>query len=95
MDGIVTTVLLVSLVVAITSVISLVVFGYKSFSTSELRPGHFWTCVLSTGITAVEIFVAFALRRTVLGDEVWSFFLALTAVWIYITYRCAKKAFLW
>ena len=95
MDGIVTTVLLVSLVVAIASVISLMVFGYKSFSTSDLRPRHFWTCVLLTGITAVEIFVAFALRKTVVGNEVWSCFLALTLAWIYITYRCAKKAFLW
>jgi hypothetical protein len=95
MEGIVTTVLIVSLMVAIMSVISLMVLGYKSFSTSDLRPAHFWACVLLTGITAVEILVAFALRKTVLGDEVWSCFLALTLAWIYITHRCAKKAFLW
>ena len=94
-DGIVTTVLVVSLVVAFMSVASLMAFGYKSFSTADLRPTDFWACVLLTGITAVEIFVPFALRKTVLGDEVWSCFLALTLAWIYITYRCAKKAFLW
>ena len=94
-DGIVTTVLFVSLVVAFMSVASLMAFGYKSFSTSDLQPTDFWGCVLLTGITAVEILVTFALRKTVLGDEVWSCFLALTIAWIYITYRCAKKAFLW
>lgn len=40
MDGIVITVLLVSLFVGSTSVISLAVFRYKSFSTSDLRPEH-------------------------------------------------------
>ena len=94
MGGIVTTVLLVSLVVAITSVICIVAFGYKSFSTSGSWPGHFWACVLLTGITAVEILIAFAPRRTVLGDKVWSFFLALTVVWIHITYRCSINVFL-
>ena len=95
MDGIVTTVLVVSLVVAFMSVASLIAFGYKSLSTSDLQPTDFWACVLLTGITSVEILVTFALRKTVLGDEVWSCFLALTIAWIYITYRCAKKAFLW
>lgn len=95
MDGIVPIVLIVSFAVAIVSVIALMVFGYKSFSTSDLRPVNFWACVLLTGVTAVGVFVAFAFRKTVLGDEVWSCFLALTLAWIYITYRYAKKAFLW
>ena len=94
MDGIVTSVLFASLLVALASVISLMVFGYESFSTSDLRAGHIWVGILITGITAIGILVTFALRKTVLGDEVWSCFLAITLAWIYITYRGAKKAFL-
>ena len=94
MDGVIPTVVLSLYALFGLAVLALVFLGYKVLLSPNVRPGHFWTCVVFALLTFIAALIAWSAKQTIVGDA-WIYFVGMFFVWVLLTIRGLKKAFAW
>lgn len=94
MDGVIPIVVLSLYALCGFALPALVFLGYKVLFSANVRPGHFWTCVVFALLTFIAALIAWSAKQTIVGDA-WIYFVAMFCLWSFLAIRGLKKAFAW